>query len=252
MIKPSFIKKQVEKATRVAATPPVLRSLVFSVVDQMAQEHYGSQYPLKCLQTAAATQQLLATMGIRSTLWCGAVCFAEVFDEASDVSWGGFWGEDHHVWVITEFKEYVDLSISRLHQHPNSRRTDGVPVPAVWWDDITQWPSVIRYLPDSPVGIGLEGSDAADLAQFLNRVEQAFNRSLAHGQIDAVKFSPLLTGPNSMNDLYAQGLPWAVRSYVIQEHNIPFPSWIVERQEELWSAWEAGTTAPRRMSQSIR
>ena len=252
MIKPSFIKKQVEKATRVGATSPVLRSLVFSVVDRVAQAHYGDQYPLKCLQTAAATQQLLATIGIKSSLWGGAVCFAEVFDDASDISWGGFWGEDHHVWVITEFKEYVDLSISRLHQHPKSRRTDGVPVPAVWWDDITQWPPVIRYLPDNPVRIGLEGQDAADLTRFLHRVERGFSDVLAHGQIDALKFAPLLAGPDSMNDLYAQGLPWAVRSYVIQERNIPFPSWIVEREEELWRAWEAGTTAPSRMNESVR
>lgn len=252
MIKPSFIKKQVEKASRVQATSPVLRSLVFSVVDQVAQDHYGNQYPLKCLQTAAAIQQLLTTIGIKSNLWCGAVCFAEVFDQASDISWGGFWGEDHHVWVVTEFKEYVDLSISRLHQHPKSRRTDGSPVPAVWWDDITRWPPVIRYLPDSPIGIGLKGSDARDLAHFLRRVEQAFSDFLAHGQIDAVKFSPLLAGPDAMNDLYARGLPWAVRSYVIQERNIPFPSWIVEREEELWSAWAAGTTAPSRMNESAR
>lgn len=251
MIKESFIKKQVEKAARIGATPPVLRSLVLSLVDQVAQEHYGDQYPLKCLQTAAGIQHVLAAIGIQSRLWCGAVCFAEAFEDVPNISWGGFWDQDHHIWVITEFKEYVDLSISQLHRHPRSRRADGIPIPAVWWDDITLWPPVIRYLPDSSVGIGLKGEDAVDLTRFLQRAEQAFRGLLTQGRVDSIKFGPLLAGPNSMNDLYAQGLPWAVRSYFIQEHSIPFPAWIADREGELWNAWEAGRRAPSRLKDTI-
>lgn len=252
MIKKSFIKKQVEKAARLGVTPPVLRQLVFSVVDQVAREHYGEQYPLKCLQTAAAIQQVLSEIGIQSNLWCGAVCFAEVFEDVPDIIWGGFWDQDHHIWVVTEFKEYVDLSISQLHRHPRSRRADGTPIPAVWWDDITQWPRAIRYLPDSPIRIGLQNEDAADLAHFLQRVQQAFLKLLAEGEVDIVKFTPLLTGPSAMNDLYEQGLAWAVRSFIVQERNIPFPAWIAEREDELWNAWSAGRMAPSRIDDAIR
>ena len=78
----------------------------------------------------------------------GATCFAEVFHEASVGGWGGFWGHDHHIWVVTELREYVDLNISLLHLHPSRSRRDGIAVPAIWWDDAAHWPPVIRYLPE--------------------------------------------------------------------------------------------------------
>ena len=43
-------------------------------------------------------------------------------------------------------------------------------MPPLWWNDLGQWPPVIRYLPDAPVRIGLQGEDAADLARLAREV----------------------------------------------------------------------------------
>lgn len=207
---------------------------------------------MKCLQASAAIRRVLDLIGIRSTLWCGAVCFAEVFDSGSDFAWGGFWDRDHHVWLVTEFGEYVDLSISQMHKHPGSRRSDGIPVPAVWWDDISRWPSVITYLPDSPIGIGLEGGDAVDLARFLDLVQQAFHDLVTRSEVHSVKFGPLLTGPDGLNELHAKGLPWAVRAYEFEVRNVHRPSWIVDRQAELEAATSTRSSPRSRLDDILR
>jgi len=56
----------------------------------VANEHYGDTYARKCLQTSAVIQMLLERIGISSTLWIGAACFAEVFENPSEGAWGGF------------------------------------------------------------------------------------------------------------------------------------------------------------------
>jgi hypothetical protein len=233
VIKPGFIKAQVGNSAANGETSNFLRQLVLSVVDAVAMKHYGSAYPLKCLQVSAAIQAVLNRFGIGSRLWLGAVCVAEVFDEAGQESWGGFWGGDHHVWLVTDYLEYVDLSISQCHLHPRCRRQDGVPIPPIWWSDVTQWPTVLRYLPDSPIKIGLEGEDAADLNEFLTTVMAALDRHLTTRTVQDTQFRRLLSDAASMNEGFDQGNPWLVRAIVFQEKGIPFPAWIRTREQEL-------------------
>lgn len=94
---------------------------------------------------------------------------------------GRLLGQDHHIWLTTEYDELVDLSISHCHRHPRSRRTDGIPMPPLWWNDLGQWPPVIRYLPDAPVRIRLQGEDAADLARLEREVMTALDARLVIG-----------------------------------------------------------------------
>lgn len=54
-------------------------------------------------------------------------------------------------------------------------------MPPLWWNDLGQWPPVIRYLPDAPVRIGLQGEDAADLARLEREVMTALDARLVIG-----------------------------------------------------------------------
>ncbi len=182
-----------------------------------------------------------------SQLWMGATCFAEVFHEASVGGWGGFWGHDHHIWVVTELREYVDLNISLLHLHPSRSRRDGIAVPAIWWDDQAHWPPVIRYLPNSPINIGFDTvEETADLELFLERVAACFD-TLRDLNVGDIKFGPLLSNTDGMNELHAQGHPWLTRAIIFQDRRIPFPAWIQEREVELYACWQQGKRAPSRL-----
>ena len=64
MIKEKFIKKQVEKSHYMKCTS----LLAPPIADIVASAHYGNEYCLKCTQTSAAMQMLLARLGIKSRL----------------------------------------------------------------------------------------------------------------------------------------------------------------------------------------
>lgn len=196
---------------------------------------------MKCLQTAAAAQTLLEISGIKSDLWMGAVCFAEAFEQPGVVTWAGFWNHDHHVWLLTEFRELADLSIAQMHMHPNRNRDDGIPVLPIWWDDIEEWPSVIRYLPDGLVKIGfVDPADIADLTNFLAKVCNRFDETLRLGSVSNVNFGPILANVKMMEILYEQNHPWLVRAIDFSERGVPFPLWIRKREAELTAASRLG------------
>lgn len=202
---------------------------------------------MKCLQTAAATAALLNRFGIKSRLWVGALCAAEVFEDGT-ATWGGFWGQDHHVWLTTEFSELVDLSITQLHRHPKSRRSDGIPIPAIWWNDLGRWPPVLRYMPDSPISIGLEGPDRTDLEAFKSRVKEALEAEVARKNVSDIGFGPILENVGTMDLLHDRN-DWLTRAILFQDRNIPFPAWIGRRERELTEAYEKGQLAPSALSQ---
>lgn len=249
MIDNAFLASQKTKSFVGRQTTPALRQLVFAIVDQVARQHYGSVYSIKCLQTAAAVKSLLSRLGIESQLWMGAVCAAEVFREPGVVAWGGFWDKDHHIWLATEFYEYVDLSISQLHMHPRRRRSDAIPMPPLWWSDIGSWPRVLKYLPDAPIHMGLEcQEDIDDMKAFQAEVDSTFDTMLQHGDVEKVAFGAILGGPETMNALYEQGNEWVVRAFVFQERSIAFPDWIRDRETELIKAHQRGERAESRLS----
>jgi hypothetical protein len=232
-MKTTFELNQAAEARLSRRTPEPLKHLIFHIVDQVAKEHYAAAYSMKCLQCSAAVQRLLARASIKSTLWAGAVCAAEVFAEPGMIGWGGFWDKDYHVWLATEFYEYVDLSISQLHHHPCRRRDDGLAIPPVWWSDIERWPCTLTYLPSAPAGFDFTPADHDDLKFFFAKVDAAFEMGIADKNIKTIHFGEILNGPDSMNQLYNQKNPWVVNSLIVQELNIPRPDWIIHRENEL-------------------
>lgn len=249
MIKQRFIELQVAKSRAGKRTTPFLRRLVAGTVDEVARLHYAEAYPTKCVQTSIAVQRLLGRLGIASRVWLGAFCAAEVFENPNVAGWGGFWGDDHHAWTTTEFYELVDLPVGEMTKHPRSARSDGIPMPPLWWDDISQWPPVLRYLPDRAVEPAFpDPADMEDLARFLERVDQSFDERLASGSVEAVRFGPMLHGADSMNELHNTGHPWLERASLFLNRGAVLPPWIQEREQELIAAHRAGQRAPTRLS----
>lgn len=250
MIKPAFIKAQIAKAKAQRRTPPFLRRLVAQAVDTTARDHYGGAYSTKCLQISKALQTALARFGISGRLWMGAFCSVEVYNTPGQDTWGGFWGAEHHVWLVTGFNELVDLSIAELPRHPKQKRTDGIAMPAIWWNDMGAPLSVIRYLPDVVARtISFpEQSDMDDLASFENAVMARLDMMLATMDVADIRFGALLESIDQAQRLHGQGHPWLNRAIRFQDLAIPFPIWITQRTREIREAHEAGLPLPSRLS----
>ena len=237
MIKKGFLQKQVQSSRRDKRTTPFLRRFVLSIVEEALQGHYGNESPEKCLQSSLAIQLVLYRLGINSKPCLGAACFAQAYKNAPyRTGWAGFWGEDHHVWLMTEFRELVDLTISQLHRHPAFSRSDGEPVPPLWWDDLGSWPNTIRYVPDgllSPDNKFETREADDDLKAFKAYVIETMTRYMALQDVQNVSFGPILENEDSMNALYQQGHPYLVKTYVVHQRGLPFPPWIQQRIAEL-------------------
>lgn len=248
VIKPAFLKLQIKKSLAQKCTTPFLRRLTLGTTNLVATAHYGSSYATKCLQTSAAIQSVLHGFGIGSQLWMGATCFAEVFEQHGIGKWAGFWDNDHHVWLVTEFGELVDLSVTQMHLHPRSQRSDVIPVPPIWWDQIDCWPPVIRYLPDAPISIGFDDpADSGDLRELLGKTRNKLDETLQKKEVESIAFGPILANSATMNALHEKGHPWLIRAILFQDRSIPFPTWIQEREAELMAAHLRGEPAASRL-----
>jgi hypothetical protein len=238
LIKQEFLKKQMDKARSESRTPDFLRRLTFLVVDKVLTNHYKKTYSMKCLQSSLALSVVLNKFQIGSKACVGELCISQVFvDDTQEPGWNGFWGDDHHVWLYTEYGDLVDLSVKYLHEHPLKTRKQ-YQVPAIWWSDITQWPHVIRYLQQGPVDARLGESDMRDLENFKDLVLYELEAFINTHSIEDVKFQPILDGSNSMNKLHAQGNQWLEKSIFLQNNNIPHPKRIIDREKEIADSYK--------------
>lgn len=234
MIDNSTFKKYSDQSKRNKITSPFLRKLIFSVVEKTLRNHYGSGYSERCLQSSVSIRKLLEKFDIKSKEYCGAVCVSQAFDdEHKRPSWNGFWDNNHHVFLVTEFCEVVDLTINALHLHPMSNQDAQAPVPSVWWNTPEQWPHIMRYLPEGPIKIDLPPEDEEDLNQLLSKLLSEFEKTIRESDVEDVFFDPILHDMNSLNELYENGNAWVKKSLWLQEANIPHPPWIAMRENQL-------------------
>ena len=234
MIKESFLKSQINKAKKERKTPSFVKRLVLLSLDDALAAHYSNERSMKCLQSSLALVALLEKFNIKATIWSGAVCVSKIPDNSAfPASWNGFWGDDHHVFCCTEFGELIDLTISYLHEHPNSKHQKQLPVPAIWWGDIESWPCIIRYLPEGPVKVLLPEVDMIDLELFKSEALANLQNLISTMAVQNVKYGPILTGKNSLNILTNEGNQWLNKSLIFQHQNIPFPEWVSNKESEL-------------------
>ena len=242
MIKSTFINKQIEKSKRQKSTSPFLKKLIFSVVDKALKLHYGDSYSMKCLQSSVAIRSILDMYEIKSREYVGALCVSQVFERNDKLpSWNGFWDKDHHVWLHTEYGELVDLTINALHLHPASKKFVQLEVPSVWWGDTAEWPRLLKYLPDGAINLELPKEDEKDLEVFIKLVSKEYEAVIQNSSVNDIKYEPILHGVQSCNDLHASGNQWLVKSYFLQENNIPYPDWIQNRHNQLMTEYENKT-----------
>ena len=160
MIKKAFLDKQAIKAQNERRTSGFLRRLCFTVVENVLMQHYCDSYSMRCLQASLAISSILKKVGIKSQPYIGEVCVPQVFlDNKIAPKWNGFWGDDHHVWLMTEFGELVDLTIKYLHLHPVAKGNSQLEMPAIWWSETSRLPNVIKYLPQGPVAVTLPNEE---------------------------------------------------------------------------------------------
>jgi hypothetical protein len=233
MIKPGFIKKQVQKSREAGKCTRILAELTFLAADRALREHYGENYSIRCLQSSLAVKTILTGFGISSTLWGEHVCVAEAFEAPLEYAWGGFWNEERHMWLYTELSEVVDLTIGQLHIHPQVPRQDMVAIPPIWWQEISRWPNTIRYLPTARITPGLKGDEKKDLDAFLRLVPEILNEILEDKDVTDISFEPVLYGEASMNQLTLSGHPWLFATLPMRQQKIPMPPWVQEKEREL-------------------
>lgn len=94
-----------------------------------------------------AIQEVLRVVKIGCKVWNGHVCMdrVSIVDNQPEFGWAGFWDKDEHAWALNEFGELIDLTISQLHQHSASAARVDLPIPAIWWEDVTRWPPTMIY-----------------------------------------------------------------------------------------------------------
>ena len=249
MIKRQFVEKQVRKSVGNKCTSTFLRKLVFQTVDSVARAHYGHDYAMKCVQTAAASRMLLEELGVKSQLMAGAVCVPKMLPNGNFNGWTGYWGDEHHVWLETEFNEVADLSISQLHEHPGTSVRE-MQTPAIWWNRRNGWPPIIRYMSDSPFG-GILLSDVEEQAsceRFLVSVRDEFASSMRNNIVNDVVFAPLLGDVEQLNVWTENRHPWAIGALSVLRGAIPMPVWVTDRDKEITLALSQGKWPKSRLS----
>jgi len=237
----SDIEDQVREAQEAGKTTLFLSQLAFTIVDSVLIAHHGENDCIQCLHSSIGLQMVLARFGINSKLWGDAVCVAEVCSSSSYSGWGGFWDKDHHVWLVSEFRELIDLSISKLYRHPSRTQNNVIEMPAIWWQDMSRWPCVIKYLPRGIVQPKLNEEDARDLEKFKKSISHEIDKVLYNGQVEDIIPRPTLYNTDSMNYYYEIGHPWITKVLMFQENKIPQPPWVIRREKEVMAQYNKST-----------
>lgn len=213
MITDAELAKLVELSHSQQATVALLRRLVFSTVDAAAHVYFKNKYAVKCLQTSLAIEALLGSFGISSRLFCGAVRYPESFamtqisgrEIPAAVQWGSFDDHGGHVWLITQFGEVVDLSISQAFTDKRHGIRPPPQVPALWWKD-DMFPSHLYYrIQGTPK---VDASIRAEIDEFISRVNEEFARLKSYSRLNKLKFGPMIENRNSFDQLRAHGSAW--------------------------------------------
>jgi len=129
----SKLEEEIKKSKFEKLTSPLLMYFIFNLIEESLFEVYGKNSSMKCLQSSIAIQKILKQFGIESKIHYGSCCFSLIEKKTKNFCWGGFWDKDHHVWLITEFEELIDFTISLVHLHPKIiTKNDFEEIPPLW------------------------------------------------------------------------------------------------------------------------
>lgn len=242
------IKAYFEEDRARGVTTPMLRHIIATAVTRSARLVYGKTFATKCLQSSAAVKQLLKRVGINSQMIAGAVCFLRVDARSGKPNtWSGFWGSDHHVWLLTEFEELVDLSISALNDHPMTSLPEIAP-PALWWPINLGQPHFFRYLYDVSFNTQeFENDEALLFGQFMKASNIELDNLCRDLSPNEFHYPDLLGGEGELYDLIEKKHSYLTAVINETPETTPLPNWIIERQNELQEATVSGVPAKSRL-----
>jgi hypothetical protein len=161
-----FVIKQVELSKARGLCTTDLKKVIFTSVSEALQLVYGQEKSMRCVESSVAIKTLLKRLGIESFLIKGSLRTIEILNGGS-IRESGFWGENHHFWVMSQFAEIVDLTVSYLHLHPASYEKAAIPHPPVWC-----------FEPDLPPAVQYEMTNSCREIQILNEEEDRHMKEL--------------------------------------------------------------------------
>jgi hypothetical protein len=143
-----------------------------------------------------------------------------------------FWDKDHHYWLVSQFGDIIDLTISQLHLHPQKKREDQIPLLPIWWSPLDQLPPLFRYLQNT------YGNPKIDLSESENQIFINYTKYLQDkiesGTIDTDAFQHfnILTGEEKLSKLYENKNPWPF--VILDNHDkMDWPKWIKNKETNL-------------------
>jgi len=235
------LQSEINKSKEYKSTQKLLQDFVFSVVEESLTNVYGENYSIRCLQSSLGIQKILKEFGINSSIQIGSCCFSVVEGtNPYQIVWGGFWDKDHHVWLLSEYFEIIDFTVSKLHLHPfRNGKNLANPIPPIWWAPASIAPPIFKYLPNK-LNINLvpklEEEENNELLRYFDKLDEIKSKKLKLLEEGYVPHEfEALTGIQKLNELYESGNNWLNGSLIIQEQRIPFPDWIIEKEKELFN-----------------
>ena len=208
MVESPYLSKAIKETKKRNSTSYYIKHGVLLSVDYALCLVYGKNYSMKCFQSSLAIQYLLELIGIHSQVHGGAACFGRALEnECCTIGWSGFWGDETHAWVVTEFRELIDLTISQLHIHPKSQTQDEA-VPIIWYSPIDKFPVIIRYEPSGEAKGKLLPQEWAEVDKLKVLAQERFEKYFQSPLLEPNLPAPLLTGPESLQRLHNAGNRW--------------------------------------------
>jgi hypothetical protein len=233
MISEEFLKSLVPEAKAARLTPLIARRLLFAVTDLALRKEFGNTFAERTLEAALGVKMLLKQFEIEADPFLVDVCYANLFEGSTEYGWSGFWDKEDHIILVTQFGEIVDLPVSRRHEHPDNRREDALPIPAVWWNPSEAMPSHFLYLPKGRLSLDIAVEDKKRMDAFLLGVSQTGNDVIAKADSTDELYAPILIGEESIQKLRDARHPWILAADAAKIDNWPLPDYMQQRMEEL-------------------
>ncbi|MFA6238137.1 MAG: hypothetical protein WC635_12460 [Bacteriovorax sp.] len=230
------LKKEIRTSKKNKRTTLELKKYFFTLTSSLLSNHYGENYSDRCLQASLGIKYLLSCAGIESFLVQGALCIPVIRKEHFEFGWQGFWDQDHHFWLITEFGEHIDLTIHQANIHPAfTGSKQHTPTP-IWWNNFSNMPSVLKYLNltiyPAKQSVELQEKEENEALQsFLANIKSKntkFQREYTQSS-----FEKILSTSEDMILWENQKDPWLMGLRIYNDNPIEFPNWIVEKEAEL-------------------
>lgn len=210
-----------------------LKNFVLSCTHMFLVKHYGVNYSDRCLQSSLGINRILRHFGFNSILLEGGFCMPRTSFERKELGWQGFWGEDHHYWILTEFKEIIDLSISLSAQHPAFKNNEPYSPPPIWWQEKRGVPDFMIYLSTQSYGLNgiFELQDPSDnliMQHYLKDIEDFLNSS----QLTYTSnFDYIFSDMSDFNSGLKRKDPWFLNCSFHSSIDLPIPKWFEDRMK---------------------